>query len=1388
MNGTSVPGFRVAESSEILFANANYDSMPVWNATMTDRADCKQEYWAPELHYFSAAEVGAANAGWYIYFTADDGDNENHRMFVLRADDPENPTGSYSLAGKLATAGNLWAIDGTVLRYSGKLYLVWSGKPQAGSRTQNLYIQPMQNPYTMANSAAVCISTPTLGYELLNGHINEGPQALKLGNTTHIIYSANGSSTEYYRLAMLTLTGSDPMRADAWTKASSPLFVSDASASMWGPGHASFVQNRRDNTWWVYYHANEVWVEDDWSSGTSTWWGQRRTYIQQFRTAAATIAGKSCTVPSFGKPLAATALRPLVISSPDFCANGHFATGNASNCPVCGMCRHPQGALEYKTITPSTCTTKGTETIFCKNCNKQLGTRQAALDPHAHTGYKFTAAGSTFNYVCTGCNAAVKTGIAVPTLYVDNVDTAGGGKSAAVGKDTNRGDSADAPLKSLTAAIGRMNKTGGKIVLLDRYQITDNVSLPSYEKEITFTTDSALSGFTTGFVNLKHGAVLSLGGPTKFETILFNHSASTQNDSDQGYYKTLVIVGNWNNVTFGTGLQTWGNCYYVAGTQYPQADDATAKHVTLRFARTYACDISDKQPAVTFFDRIYLGVRGNKGITVSNKTVTATFDGTTVLNLYGGSTSTEAQDLQMKNCQTVLNINKNAYIKNLYSAAGNTCNTGTAYLDKFTVNLNENARLWGEFTVRNVRDLTVNVSGADGGREKDLRQAKTLWLSLTEGYLKSANYTGKEKATANYTAHSFMPEVRPEVVRYPAANVRVNVLPDTCTWTYKHENGACSRTCSVCGKTETVQGALEYQTVTPSTCTTKGTETIFCKNCNKQLGTRQAALDPHAHTGYKFTAAGSTFNYVCTGCNAAVKTGIAVPTLYVDNVDTAGGGKSAAVGKDTNRGDSADAPLKSLTAAIGRMNKTGGKIVLLDRYQITDNVSLPSYEKEITFTTDSALSGFTTGFVNLKHGAVLSLGGPTKFETILFNHSASTQNDSDQGYYKTLVIVGNWNNVTFGTGLQTWGNCYYVAGTQYPQADDATAKHVTLRFARTYACDISDKQPAVTFFDRIYLGVRGNKGITVSNKTVTATFDGTTVLNLYGGSTSTEAQDLQMKNCQTVLNINKNAYIKNLYSAAGNTCNTGTAYLDKFTVNLNENARLWGEFTVRNVRDLTVNVSGADGGREKDLRQAKTLWLSLTEGYLKSANYTGKEKATANYTAHSFMPEVRPEVVRYPAANVRVNVLPDTCTWTYKHENGACSRTCSVCGKTETVLSLAFGSTSTTRAGDTVRFIAEMARGESAAVEKYGMLITALADQTAGSGSFADEKFAFAEGTDVTAAADGKLRFAADLTGIPAGKGDTPIYAWAYVKLAGADDLVILPFDAVTPNELKHTK
>ena len=34
------------------------------------------EYWAPELHYLDGQ--------WYIYVAADNGDNYNHRMYVLK--------------------------------------------------------------------------------------------------------------------------------------------------------------------------------------------------------------------------------------------------------------------------------------------------------------------------------------------------------------------------------------------------------------------------------------------------------------------------------------------------------------------------------------------------------------------------------------------------------------------------------------------------------------------------------------------------------------------------------------------------------------------------------------------------------------------------------------------------------------------------------------------------------------------------------------------------------------------------------------------------------------------------------------------------------------------------------------------------------------------------------------------------------------------------------------------------------------------------------------------------------------------------------------------------------------------------------------------------------
>ena len=82
-----------------------YQGKAVW--TPEAGKPYSKEIWAPELHFLRGK--------WYIYFAADDGKNENHRMYVLesRTDDP---LGDYAYKGKIHDPADKWAIDGTVLK------------------------------------------------------------------------------------------------------------------------------------------------------------------------------------------------------------------------------------------------------------------------------------------------------------------------------------------------------------------------------------------------------------------------------------------------------------------------------------------------------------------------------------------------------------------------------------------------------------------------------------------------------------------------------------------------------------------------------------------------------------------------------------------------------------------------------------------------------------------------------------------------------------------------------------------------------------------------------------------------------------------------------------------------------------------------------------------------------------------------------------------------------------------------------------------------------------------------------------------------------------------------------------------------------------------------
>ena len=133
-------GIRIRESATIA-GIAHDEGTVVWNAPT--RGMNSRSVWAPELHFI--------NGKWFIYYAADDGDNVNHRMWILESEDA-NPFGRYSCRGCLPTQG--WAIDGTPLIVNdGRMFLIWSGWPGGRNGQQNLYIAPMSNPPALAPSA-----------------------------------------------------------------------------------------------------------------------------------------------------------------------------------------------------------------------------------------------------------------------------------------------------------------------------------------------------------------------------------------------------------------------------------------------------------------------------------------------------------------------------------------------------------------------------------------------------------------------------------------------------------------------------------------------------------------------------------------------------------------------------------------------------------------------------------------------------------------------------------------------------------------------------------------------------------------------------------------------------------------------------------------------------------------------------------------------------------------------------------------------------------------------------------------------------------------------------------------------------------------------------------
>jgi GH43 family beta-xylosidase len=226
----------------------NAEVKTVWSPPST--GPNSEEIWAPEIHFIDNA--------WYFYYAADDGNNDNHRIWVLQNTFADPFTGTWEDKGELELPDDKWAIDGTHFEHNGQQYFLWAGWEGDENVKQNIYIAKMSDPLTVVGER-VMLSQPELSWELNGGTptINEAPQFITHGDKVFIIYSASGCWTDDYALGMLTADAtSDLMAAGSWSKSQTPVFSKNPSGLVYGPGHNSFFRSPDGTEDWIIYHAN----------------------------------------------------------------------------------------------------------------------------------------------------------------------------------------------------------------------------------------------------------------------------------------------------------------------------------------------------------------------------------------------------------------------------------------------------------------------------------------------------------------------------------------------------------------------------------------------------------------------------------------------------------------------------------------------------------------------------------------------------------------------------------------------------------------------------------------------------------------------------------------------------------------------------------------------------------------------------------------------------------------------------------------------------------------------------------------------------------------------------------------------------------------------------
>ena len=225
------------------------------------------------LYHAWAPEIFRIDGRWYIYFEADNGNTDNHQLYVIECQGDNPLRDPWELRDTLHTNPEWnYGIHPNVLQVGGQLYLFWSGWPKrrVEHETQCIYVARLSNPWTVA-SERVLLSRPEHEWERqwINPdgsrsaypiYVNENPEAYLSpdGRTVSVCYSASGIWTRFHVLGMLTAAATDDLLDPAsWTKSAEPVIVDD---NLYGASNVCIVPAASPDSSYLLFDA--LWDQD----------------------------------------------------------------------------------------------------------------------------------------------------------------------------------------------------------------------------------------------------------------------------------------------------------------------------------------------------------------------------------------------------------------------------------------------------------------------------------------------------------------------------------------------------------------------------------------------------------------------------------------------------------------------------------------------------------------------------------------------------------------------------------------------------------------------------------------------------------------------------------------------------------------------------------------------------------------------------------------------------------------------------------------------------------------------------------------------------------------------------------------------------------------------